>query len=799
MRILLILGLLAALFHPPDTKWNAKWITTITGKHRPDVPGVFLFRNTIDIECVEDEFILHVSADNRYEFYVNGIFVGRGPARSVPQQWNYATYNVAPFMKPGKNILAARVWNWDTSPWAQTSLRTGFIVQGKTKKEQIANTDYSWKVKQEEAWEFFNYKREDFHHITGIGPCEKIDGNKMEWDWNQPGFNDDHWLNAEEIITGSPARDDKIGYNWGLTPRIIPQMDTSTVRLDHIERSKGIEVDTGFCDGHSGFIIPSNCEAVVLFDNKTLSVVHPHLVVEGGEGSAVKIIYSEALYDSNLVKRHRDTIKGMEIKGYYDVFLPDGGERTFKPLWNRTYRYVQMEIKTSDDPLTIRDYYGKLDVYPFRLKAGFKSSDPYLEKIFETGWRTGRMCALENYVDCPYYEQLQYFGDLNISNPITVLLSGDTRLMKSAILQGKYSITEEGLTLCAAPSKSGKIIPFFSIAWIGMIANYWEYTGDKAFVEELIPSVEGIIEWYASKLNDQSMLGPMSHWNFVDCTEEWPWAPEKGSICEPTGTKEGNSSLLTLQFVYGIQLACKMFSELGMKEKAQEYYDLAECIRDATYALCWDEERQLMADVPDKASYSQHANIFAVLTGTIPEKTAKKMLLDLYCRNDVIQASTQFHAYFNKALLKYGMGDYYLEHIDLWKQFIDWGFTTFPEYPELNDRSDCHAWNAFPAYELLTIVCGIQITSPGFSEVTIQPHLGDLEWVEGTMPWKKSYISVDLQQKGGRISGEIYIPAGLNAVFEWKGNRKKLLAGTNTIRFSDNDQGQGKKTGSHLN
>jgi alpha-L-rhamnosidase len=48
----------------------------------------------------------------------------------------------------------------------------------------------------------------------------------------------------------------------------------------------------------------------------------------------------------------------MHIRGYYDIFLPDGKENTFQTLWNRTYRYLQMEIITADEPLIIKDYHG---------------------------------------------------------------------------------------------------------------------------------------------------------------------------------------------------------------------------------------------------------------------------------------------------------------------------------------------------------------------------------------------------------------------------------------------------------
>jgi hypothetical protein len=57
------------------------------------------------------------------------------------------------------------------------------------------------------------------------------------------------------------------------------------------------------------------------------------------------------------------------------------------------------------------------------------TDDPELSKIFEIGWRTARLCAMETYMDCPYYEQLQYIGDARIQALISLFNSGDEELL----------------------------------------------------------------------------------------------------------------------------------------------------------------------------------------------------------------------------------------------------------------------------------------------------------------------------------------------------------------------------------
>ena len=66
-------------------------------------------------------------------------------------------------------------------------------------------------------------------------------------------------------------------------------------------------------------------------------------------------------------------------------------------------------------------------------------SDPRLNKMWDIGWHTLRLCANETFFDCPYYEQLHYSGDDRVEVMITLTNSSDHRLVKDAILQFYYS------------------------------------------------------------------------------------------------------------------------------------------------------------------------------------------------------------------------------------------------------------------------------------------------------------------------------------------------------------------------
>ena len=109
--------------------------------------GVYHFRRTFDLSAVTSTFLIHVTADNRYKLYVNGEFASLGPARGDLYHWRYESVDIARYLKPGKNVLAAVVWNFgEQAPEAQITNRTGLLVQGDSAVERIVDTGKQWKV-----------------------------------------------------------------------------------------------------------------------------------------------------------------------------------------------------------------------------------------------------------------------------------------------------------------------------------------------------------------------------------------------------------------------------------------------------------------------------------------------------------------------------------------------------------------------------------------------------------------------------------------------------------------------------
>lgn len=761
--------------------WKAQWITHPTESVLDY--GVFHFRKNFDLASVPAEFIIHVSADNRYRLFVNGTAVCFGPARGDLGHWFYESIDVAKFLKSGKNLLAAVVWNFgEDKPWAQFSLKTALIVQGNSDQEQIVNTDSSWKVIKNKSYQPASADaKEALGQFIVVGPCDQVDAAQYPWNWETADYNDQAWSLARPIDSGHP-RGVGTDINWVLTPRRIPQMEQKGQRFASIRRTSGITASDGFLQGKTKWTIPANQKTTILLDQGTLTAGYPELVISKGKGSRIKLTYAESLFDAKGNKGHRNEIEGKQIKGYADLFLPDGGtNRSFRPLWFRTWKYLQLDIETKNEPLVLDDFKSEFSAYPLQENAVFETDQPELKQIWNTGWRTARLCANETYYDCPYYEQLQYTGDTRIQALISMYVSGDDRLVRNALLHYDESRFSEGLTQSRYPSASPQVIPPFSLFWIDMVHDYWTLRDDPEFIAAFLPGIDQVLNWFIRRIDPKTgLLGKVEYWNFVDWANEWPWINANRIGGVPKGGRDdGQSSIVTMQLAYALQRAAELNNYFDQPAQAQKYKQLAQLLTKAVQQNCREASHNYLADTPDKMEFSMHAQIFGVLTNTIPENEQRAMVERLLNDPKLIQPTLYFRFYLTQALKKTGLADRYLSTLGPWKEMLQTGLTTFAEKQDPT-RSDCHAWSASPNYDFLATVAGIRPSSPGFKTVRMEPALGELKFIKGQMPHPSGMIGFDLKRNGTEgIQGEVILPEGLTGTFAWKGKSIQLKGKTN--------------------
>lgn len=751
-----------------NTRWDAKWIA-YEQKAEHDY-GVYHFRKTFQLEAQPASFIIHVSADNRYKLYVNDSLVSLGPARADVFHWNYETVDIAKYLQKGKNVLAAVVWNFgDERPEAQISFQTGFILQCDTDKQKAVNTNTSWKCTIDSSYS--PLKPDLLYTYYVAGPGEKINYQYHPGNWTSINYDDGNWRNASNIVAGLPKGVFQSDLSWMLVPRTIPQVQLTPQRLHSVRKVTGMkDLPSQFPSNKSSFTIPANTSITILLDQGYLTNAYPVLQFSKGKDAKITLGYAEALYiiDPNNnnwktqnKKGNRDSIEGKRFVGVKDELIADGkNNQTFTSLSWRTYRYMQLEIQTSNEALTIDDLYGIFTGYPFQFNAKFNTEDTTLNKILEVGWRTARSCSIETYMDCPYYEQLQYVGDTRIQALVSLYNSGDDRLMRNAITQLDYSRMAEGITLSRYPTANAQEIPPFSLWWIGMVHDYWMYRNDENFVRKFLPGVQQVLGFFSRYQQQDGSLKNAPYWEFTD------WSEGNGWSNGMPPSVEGESSVLDFQLLWAYQIAAQLEDSLGMKAYADLYKSKASELMRTIKTKYWDDKKQMFADTKAKDYFSQHANTLAILTKTVAGDNATELAKKILKDTSLTQATIYFKYYVNRALAKAGLGNVYLDQLQIWKDNLAYGMTTWAEISDINAaRSDCHAWGASPNIEFFRTVLGIDSDAPGFRKISITPHLGYLKNVSGSMPHPNGTVEAFYRVSEKGLQAKLVLPANTTGVF----------------------------------
>ena len=750
--------------------WNAQWIAP--GNDNGTEYGVYNFRKSIDLKEKPISFNIQVSADNRYKLFVNGKIVSMGPARCDTYFWNFETVDIAPFLLAGKNSITAIVWNEaQYRPEAQISVRTAFILQGKSEAEEILNTNETWKCLCDKGYQpvpgyFFAATKGQL-----VDMAKTIKG-----DWTSPDFDDTDWPKAAKLFDGK-LKGASDGLAWQLVPSTLPQMELTYQRIPVLRWAVGMKVSPSFPAEKQAIQVPANSKVVLLLDQTFYTNAYVTLNFSKGKGAGISIGYAETLYDQEgeeLLKSNRNDVEGKKFVGRTDSLLADGTDsQSFTSLNFRSYRYIRLIVQTKADPLIIDDLYGTFTGYPFKANYTFNSDNKEIKKILDIGWRTARLNAWETYTDCPYYEQLQYIGDTRIQAMISYYNSGDDRLARNALTLMDHSRLAEGVTMSRYPSRSTQIISTFSLWYIGMLHDYWMYRPDAGFLKDKLMGEREILTFFAKFQQADGSLKDLPYWRFVDWVGDMGWGP--------MGT-DGSAAIYDIQLLLAYQWATEMEKAIGESFYSDYYSKKAAQLSETIKRKYWNTEKKLFADTNEKKGYSQHVNSLAILANLVDKDDLASVGDGLLNDKSLTQCTVYFKYYLHQALNKAGLGNDYMNWLGIWKENIKQGLTTWAEDSRLNTvRSECHAWGASPNIDFFRIVLGIDADAPGFSKIKIEPHLGTMTKVGGEMPHPNGKISVNYELKKKKWQINISLPQNIPGKLVWKGKIYELIPGTNSL------------------
>lgn len=765
-----------------DYQQHTNWIwTPAWSAEDKEQARIVLFRKALTCAADVQEAAVQISADTRYKLYVNETLVEVGPTRGDLQVWFYDTVDIAPYLHAGENMLAVAVLRYPEDPSAGNHgmFRTatpGLYVAG----QAVDEAGNAYDLGANASWRCViapevRFCREEVVFAPLI-VHEEAAGSALTHGWQSVSYDDAPWA-AVEYPRGKVPEAVSPG---NLHPRRIPSMYRQPRRFAGVFDLRQ-SVHTGdawerFLAGEQALVIPPHSEERVVVTAGAEMTGYMHMALAEGAGAEVALLYSEAYVQDALEGPEQIPVKGDRLDkenghlaGYRDVYhvaglgTAGGRAEVYEPYWFRTFRFVEVTIRTGEAPLTLQALNYAETGYPLEIRTQVLTSDESHQDIWEISERTLRRCMQETYTDCPFYEQLQYIMDARSQILYTYAVSADDRLARQCLDDLRRAQRYDGLLNCCYPNCNPNVIPGFSIYYILMLHDHMMYYGDRELVADHLPVVERILRYYERHLAPEGYVGQLGtvngqgrFWSFIDWAQEW----NATSGMPPAGLS-GPITMESLLYVYGLQHAAGLEEFLGRHEDAVVLRDRATMVQDALRRHCMNAEG-LLQDGPGIEEYSQHGQVFGILTGTVDVETGRRNLLRTLEEPGFAQCTVAMRFYLFRALEQTGLYAYTDRCWEAWRQMLRQHCTTCVE-GEFYARSECHAWGALILYELPSVTLGVRPAAPGYQRVRIAPVPGYLTHAAGTVYTPRGSIQVSWTlDEDGQMQVQYTLPAGMD-------------------------------------
>ncbi len=727
-----------------------------------------------------------ISASSRYRLWVNGKPALSGPCKGDEKRQYYETVELTDLLVPGRNVFCAQVlYNDPNTAEIQTDERAAvYGVMGVAAGHRLAvegdifdkdgaaagtvtTGRADWRVWLDNS---FYLKSSDVTCYLGA-VTEEIDFSKMPAHWKERGYDGSGWTQAEPTDTVLPTN---ALFSAGVQPKF--RIREREIPLLY-EKEDSFVRDFSRVDGKAAGLLEKGSITVepgegleLILDAGVLKNGYPRYVFQGGRGGEITITYFEKFGGPGCDLRRTDYENG-EVSGLTDAVRLAGGEICYEPFWVRTFRFVRVRVQAKEEAVTMLAPCFRRTGYPLETGSRVRSSAPWVGRLWDICVRTLGNCMLETYMDCPYYEQLQFAMDTRLEALFTYALSNDFRLARKALIDFHYGMQPEGLTAGKYPSAYLQVLSTFSLHYIYMLWEYYRQTGDRETVRICRGDVDRILDYFDGKIGEDGLVGRLEFWEFVDWQPDW---------AEFAGTsralRQGPSAIINLMYAYALGCGSSLFAATGKKGLAEEYAGRREAVLESVRRLCWDEGKGMYREGPACSQFTQHAQAWAVLNGLVKGEAAKALLTSAIEEETCLKCSFSTAYEWFRALEKAEMYGAMRDGLNDWIALLELDCTTCPETPR-QSRSECHAWSALPMYEMMRTMAGVTAEGIGWEHVRIAPHPMDLEDLQGKAVTPKGDISFRYEKAGGVWRYLVELPEGLEATFCYPDGRTEHLAG----------------------
>ena len=686
------------------TDWSAKWIWD---KENLTEKNVWMcFNKKISLERKPEELIAHISADSKYWLYINGeAVVYEGSVKRGPQKNSgyYDSIDIAPYLKKGENSICALVWFWDdeTSYSYSSSGQGGFLFEAIGEGVTIIS-DKSWKVKRNSAFVDSslyppNYRLPEYSIY--------FDAREDMADWMDEAYDASSWENATEYAVGGEGAYGK------LFPRGIPFL--KDYGLKDYENSKTYE----------NYTVNKSFGEKITVDIPYNAQLTPYLKIIAPAGKKIRITTENTL-----------------IGAVSTTYITKEGEQEFEALgW---FNGEHITYKIPKDVTVVSLKYRETG-YDSSFCGDFKSDDEFLNSLWQKSLRTLYVTMRDNFMDCPDRERAQWWGDVT-SEMIMTMYSMDSNsyLLYQKGVEAMLSHVDDSKVLQTVVPISGDYfeLPVQQLAGIVGFLTYYEYTGDKAFIEKV----------YDASL-DYLKLWEMGENNLVvHRSGSWDW-PDWGNKADMTAIENA--------WVYYALSATEKMAELLEKDEDISFITQRKEAIAKGYKALWTEAGFKSEDAkkPD-----DRANALAVLAGLAKKEqydTIKNVL------TTTKNSSPYMEYYVLEALCKMGEYEGAKDRIkDRYEGMINEDYSTLWEFWDEWQGTKNHAWSGGPLVIMSKHFAGVTPIEAGYEKVKIQPQYTLSDRMNCTVPSVKGLITLDYENTDGDYIINLTLPKALKTV-----------------------------------
>ena len=423
-------------------------------------------------------------------------------------------------------------------------------------------------------------------------------------------------------------------------------------------------------------------------------------------------------------------------------------------IGNTGFRFVRIDLLEENATLEIREATAVLRWRDIPYEGSFRCSDERLERIWQTGAWTTHLNMQEYIWDGIKRDRLVWLGDMH------------PEMSTVAAVFGRNDVIERSIDLACEQYPLPNWLNGMSAysMWYLIIQYEWYmYTGGKDFILKHRDYITGLVERIDECVHEDGSEN-LAEWRFLD----WP------SSDREAGVEAGYRALLCM----ALEDAAKLCRLLGDDEHAGRSLEI---------------KSRLMKTVKPHDGLKQAAALMA-LADLMPAGQACDEVVSV----GGAQGFSTFYGYYMlEALAKAGK---YQQAIDIIREFwggmLDLGATSFWEdfnldwaknaygidsmpvegkddihgdfgaycYPSYR-HSLCHGWASGPTPWMSRHILGVEVLEPGCRKVRVTPHLGDLEWAEGTFPTPYGNISLRHERRpDGSVKSVVRAPKGVKVV-----------------------------------